>query len=199
MPTTCDQQTLVLASASPRRRQLLAAAGLASEVAVAGVDESPLAGESPAEHVRRLALAKARVVSTQYPSRFVLGADTVVVVDGEVFGKPTDTGDAYRMLRRLADRWHEVLTGVALVRCQPPCQHHWVCRTRVRFRPLPENTLREYCRRVNTLDKAGAYGIQEHGDMLVAEIDGLYTNVVGLPIEEVTAVLATLQSRGRGE
>jgi septum formation protein len=193
MPAPSTQPSLVLASASPRRRRLLEEAGIAIEVAVAAVDETPLAGETPLAHVQRLALAKAHAVAPRYPQRLVLGADTVVVLDGEVFGKPADLEDAWRMLRQLAGRWHEVLTGVVLVRLGPPLSRQWVCRTRVRFKPLTEGTLRSYCRRVNPLDKAGAYGIQEHGQMLVAELDGLFSNVVGLPIEEVRAALEELR------
>jgi len=154
------------------------------------VDESPLAEESPAEHVRRLALAKAEGVAARRPECLVLGADTVVVLDGTVFGKPADLADAGRMLRQLSGRWHEVLTGVALVRLEPPWRRAWVCTTRVRFRALSEDAIHEYCRRVNVLDKAGAYGIQEHGEMLVADLEGLYSNVVGLPLEQVLAALA---------
>jgi septum formation protein len=119
----------------------------------------------------------------------VLGADTVVVLDGVVFGKPADLADAGRMLGQLSGRWHEVLTGVALVRRDPPWRRVWVCVTRVRFKALSPKVIRDYCAQVNTLDKAGAYGIQERGEMLVAEIDGLYSNVVGLPVEEVVAAL----------
>jgi septum formation protein len=180
---------LVLASASPRRRHLLQEAGIAVLVDAAGVDETALSGELPAAHVQRLALAKAEAVSARHPGHMVLGADTIVVLAGVIFGKPADLRDAARMLGELSGRWHEVLTGVALVRREPACRHTWVCQTRVRFRTLDGDTIREYCARANPLDKAGAYGIQEHGEMLVAEIDGLRSNVVGLPIEEVVAAL----------
>ena len=184
---------LVLASASPRRRQLLEDAGVSLEVDPAEVDEALLAGETPAEHVQRLALAKARAVAARHPTQIVLGADTEVVLKGVVFGKPADLDEAADMLRRLAGRWHEVLTGVALLRLQPEVRKVWFCRTRVRFRKLTDQTIRDYCARVNPLDKAGAYGIQEHGEMLVAEIDGPRSNVVGLPVEEVNAALGRLQ------
>lgn len=185
----CPPAPLVLASASPRRRHLLQEAGIAVLVDAAGVDETALPGELPAAHVQRLALAKAEAVSARHPGHMVLGADTIVVLAGVIFGKPADRKDAARMLGELSGRWHEVLTGVALVRREPACRHVWVCQTRVRFRTLDGDTIREYCARANPLDKAGAYGIQEHGEMLVAEIDGPRSNVVGLPIEEVVAAL----------
>lgn len=166
------------------------------EVAAAGVDESLRDGETPAEHVQRLALAKADAVARGRPECLILGADTVVVLEGRVFGKPADLAEASRMLRQLSGRWHEVLTGVALVRWAPAWRRAWVCTTRVCFRELSEESIREYCRRVNPLDKAGAYGIQEHGALLVAGIEGLYSNVVGLPVEEVLTALA--ESAGGG-
>jgi septum formation protein len=184
---------LVLASASPRRRQLLQEAGIAIRVDAADVDETALPGETAAAHVRRLALAKADAVAGRHPQALVLGADTVVVLDGVIFGKPADLAHAQRMLAALSGRWHEVLTGVALV-CREPAQRQaWVCRTRVRFAALPAETIQAYCTCANPLDKAGAYGIQEHGEMLVAEIAGLRSNVIGLPIEEVVAALRRLE------
>lgn len=191
-PSTAPR-ALVLASASPRRRQLLADAGLDLVVDAADIDESALPGETPAAHVRRLAQAKAAAVAPRHPRQFVLGADTVVVLDGVIFGKPADLAEAAQMLRCLSGRWHEVFTGVALLRRRPAAATVWSCRTRVRFRELSDDAIRTYCACVNTLDKAGAYGIQDHGERIVAEIDGLYSNVVGLPVEEVLTVLAAAQ------
>ena len=189
-PAASPRPPLVLASASPRRRELLQEAGIAFLVAAAGVDESALPGETPAAQVQRLALAKADAVTARYPGQLVLGADTVVVLDGTLFGKPADLADAKRMLATLSGRWHDVLTGVALVRREPAHRQAWVCRTRVHFKALSSATIDAYCARANPLDKAGAYGIQEHGELLVAEIDGLRSNVIGLPVEEVVAALA---------
>ncbi len=155
----------------------------------AEVDEALLAGETPAEHVQRLALAKARAVAARHPTQIVLGADTEVVLKGVVFGKPADLDEAADMLRRLAGRWHEVLTGVALLRLQPEVRKVWFCRTRVRFRKLTDQTIRDYCARVNPLDKAGAYGIQGRGAVLVAGIEGDYYNVVGLPLARLAKML----------
>lgn len=189
MPAQRHLPTLVLASASPRRRRLLADAGLELVVDTADIDESARPGETPQRHVQRLAEAKAVAVAARHPGQIVLGADTVVVLDGVIFGKPADLQDATSMLRQLSGRWHDVLTGVVLLRPPPATLTRWCCRTRVRFKSLTDDIIRGYCARVNTLDKAGAYAIQEHGDLLVAEIDGLYSNVVGLPVEEVLAAL----------
>ena len=191
-PTDSRRPPLVLASASPRRRQLLREVGLAFVVDAAGIDEAALPGETPAAHVLRLALAMADAVTARHPQQLVLGADTVVVLDDTIFGKPADLKQAGQMLGQLSGRWHDVLTGVALVRREPACRHAWVCRTRVRFKTLSSAVIQEYCARANPLDKAGAYGIQEHGELLVAEIDGRRSNVVGLPIEEVVAALRGL-------
>ncbi|MBN2450627.1 MAG: septum formation protein Maf [Lentisphaeria bacterium] len=191
LPCACTSRAgpLVLASASPRRQTLLREAGIPFEVRPAAVDESVLPGESPAAHVRRLAARKAEAVSALLPASLVLGADTVVALDGVIHGKPEDRAGAEAMLRGLSGRWHEVLTGVVLIRCRPAWRREWVCRTRVRFRPLDRATIGRYCDLVNPLDKAGAYGIQEHGDILVEAIEGPRSNVIGLPIEEVLAVL----------
>ncbi len=181
--------SLILASASPRRRELLAAAGIAFEVCPADTDEALLPGEAPAAVVVRLARLKALAVSPRFPGRVVLGADTLVVVDGEALGKPRDLAEARAMLQRLAGRPHEVLTGVCLCRATPTAEDAWYTRTVVRFHALDAAAIEEYLRRVHVLDKAGAYAIQEHGERIVAGIDGPFSNVVGLPVEEVVARL----------
>ena len=180
---------MILASASPRRRELLAAAGIACEVWPADTDEALLPGEAPAAAVVRLARLKALAVSPRFPDRVVLGADTLVVVDDEALGKPRDLAEARAMLQRLAGRPHEVLTGVCLYREIPAVEDAWYTRTVVRFHALDAAAIEEYLCRVHVLDKAGAYAIQEHGERIVAGIDGLFSNVVGLPVEEVVARL----------
>jgi septum formation protein len=177
--------TLVLASASPRRRHLLEQAGIDIDVVPAHVDEAYLEGESPSEHVMRLAHAKAATVAAKTPSRCVLGADTVVVMDGRIYGKPRDLDEAHRFLAAFSGRTHEVLTGVCLVRPAPAEPTTWVSRSVVHFRHLTAKAIDEYCRIVNALDKAGAYGIQEHGELIVERVEGLVSNVIGLPIEDV--------------
>ena len=176
---------LILASASPRRRDLLCEAGIEIRVVPAHIDEQALPRELPAEHVRRLAGAKADHVAAQMPDCLVLGADTVVAHQNRIFGKPDSLDDAKTMLNTLSGSAHEVLTGVCLRRLNPECLQCWVCRTKVCFRELTPNVIDRYCSLVNPLDKAGAYAIQEHGEMLISSIDGLMSNVIGLPVEEV--------------
>ncbi len=177
---------LILASASPRRRQLLAQAGLAFRVVPADIPERVQPGESPEAAVRRLAQAKAAAVAARFPDAVVLGADTTVALGAVMLGKPRSTAESRAMLRRLAGRRHRVITGVCLLRLQPRRQALlWACTTFVRFRQLSEADIETYLARVHTLDKAGAYAIQESGEILVEAIQGLRSNVIGLPVEEV--------------
>ena len=176
---------LVLASKSPRRRHFFEDAGLEFTCDPATAPEAPWDGiVPPCDHVKALALAKATEVARRHPGDLVLAADTVVVKDQVIFGKPCDLADAKRMLRTLSGGCHQVLTGVALWRDED-CIRAWVSSSTVRFRNLADADIDQYCQLVNVLDKAGAYGIQEHGDLIVEGIDGLWSNVVGLPIEEV--------------
>ena len=158
----------------------------------AQVDENLSADETPEEHVRRLARAKAERIATRYPGHIVLGADTIVVRDGVIFGKPSSHSEARQVLNSLSGQPHEVITGVCLLRLTPGHIDVWTCRTRVHFKALDAGQIERYCQLVNTLDKAGAYAIQEHGDMLISRIEGLRSNVIGLPIEEVVERLARL-------
>ena len=180
----------VLASASPRRAELLAAAGFAFEVAHADIDEAPLAGESADRYVLRLAEGKARAVASRHPSRPVLGADTTVVVDGDILGKPGDAAEAAAMLRRLQGRAHEVLTGVAFV--APAGARVELETTRVWFAPMTEAEIAAYVDTGEPLDKAGAYGIQGWAARYVTRVEGSYSNVVGLPVALVHALVRAL-------
>ena len=176
---------LILASASPRRVALLREAGFEFEQCPADIDESRLPNEAARQYVLRLAEAKARAVWREGTKS--LGADTVVVLGSEVLGKPRDPSHARRMLRRLSRQPHAVLTGVAVFdghSCRTLCE-----RTRVRFRSLMENEIDEYVATGEPLDKAGAYGIQGGAARFVDSVDGSFTNIVGLPLEAVEAML----------
>ncbi len=176
---------LVLASKSPRRCELLGNAGFDLTVVPADVDESPMAGESAVDLAVRLAALKAEAVGASHPADIVLGADTTVVLDGCILGKPIDLDDARRMLRMLSGRRHQVVTGVALVRRRPRFRQVWHATTEVEFKQLSSAEIDDYISLVHVLDKAGAYAIQEHGDLVVRRICGLRSNVVGLPVEDV--------------
>jgi septum formation protein len=179
----------VLASASPRRRELLAGLGLRFDVRAADVDETPRPGEPPADLVERLAGAKAAAVGATR-REVVIAADTVVVVDGDTLGKPVDGDDAARMLRRLGGRTHHVLTGVA-VRLGAALTTQ-VVATEVTFRPLTEDDVAWYVATGEPLDKAGAYAIQGAGGLFVERIDGSYHNVVGLPLAQLESMCARM-------
>ena len=181
-------QRLVLASRSPRRRELLAALGVHLEVRPAEIDESSLAGERPREYVARVAREKARAV----PGAVVLAADTAVVLGERVLGKPRDAGDAAGMLRDLSGRRHEVLTAVCVRRNWPgpTLEREALVATAVRFRALSEGQIRWYVETGEPLDKAGAYALQGAGGALVDGVDGSVSCVVGLPLAEALSLLA---------
>ncbi|MGH9176758.1 MAG: Maf family protein [Vicinamibacterales bacterium] len=178
---------LILASKSPRRGELLAAAGIPYEPVAVDVDESFIRLEPPGDHVRRLAAEKAQAVFATHPTALVLGADTIVLVGGEMLGKPRDDDDATRMLRMLSGREHEVLTGLALVSARGTAVE--VVRTRVWFNPLTEEEIADYVASGEPADKAGAYAIQGLGSRFIDRIQGSYSNVVGLPVALVYRLL----------
>lgn len=182
---------LVLASSSPRRRELLEAEGYEIEVRVPDIDERAEPGESPQALVERLAREKALAVAAA-DTEVVVAGDTVVVVAGEIIGKPRDAGDAVAILKRLSGTTHDVWSGFA-VRRGGEVESGRVC-TEVEFRTLTDGEIAEYVAGGEALDKAGAYGIQGVGGELVAEITGSYSNVVGLPVEEVVAAVARWRS-----
>jgi septum formation protein len=181
---------LLLASASPRRAGLLTAAGFSFDVVPADVDEQLLPGEDPEAHVLRLARAKVWAVTSTEPDSVILGADTVVIVDGEILGKPADDQQAASMLRRLSGRSHQVLTGVVVRRGKR--EESGVERTSVRFLPLSDQEIAWYISTGEARDKAGAYGAQGLASRFVERIDGSYTNVVGLPVPLVCRLLDSL-------
>jgi septum formation protein len=184
---------LVLASASPRRRELLAAAGLDVHVDPVDVDERPLPGEAPDAYVERVACLKAEAGAVRHSGRVVLGADTTVVVDGDVLGKPRDAAEAVTMLRRLAGRDHDVMTGVAVA--SDGRIESFVERTRVTMAPLSPADIDAYVASGEPFDKAGAYAIQGGAARFIAGFQGSYTNVVGLPLERLVEVLERLDPR----
>lgn len=187
---------LLLASASPRRRELLERAGIPCDVDPVDVEERRMPDETPHEYVERLARAKAAAAAARHPERVVLGADTIVVADGEVLEKPMDDADAARMLRRLANRAHDVLTGIALAHRKELITD--IVDTRVWFAPLTDADVRWYVMSGEPADKAGAYGIQGLASRFVTRIEGSYTNVVGLPVAAVFRLLqrASIQVEG---
>ncbi|HLL74558.1 MAG TPA: Maf family protein [Pyrinomonadaceae bacterium] len=176
---------LVLASASPRRAEILRGVGWPFEAEAADVDESLRAGESPADYVERLAREKAGAVARARLFGLVLGADTVVVCEGEILGKPRDDEDARRMLRSLSGRWHEVLTGVALVRAEDSRREVSHALTRVRFCRMSDEEIDWYVATNEPADKAGGYAVQGRAALFVEGLEGDYWNVVGLPVRLV--------------
>ena len=178
---------IILASASPRRAELLNAAGVAFQTLPVNLDESLQNGETPTEHVKRLAEEKGRAALGLRPGAIVLGADTIVVVGAEILGKPKDDDDALRMLRLLSGRAHEVLTGVALVTSEDTQVE--VARTSVHFTPLSDAEMSWYVSTGEPKDKAGAYAIQGLASRFVDRIEGSYSNVVGLPVALVYKLL----------
>ncbi len=178
---------LILASASPRRRELLSQIGVSFHCCPVDIDETPRPEEPPQRYVERLALEKAQACRQQYPEAVVLGSDTSVVVDGQILGKPVDEADAVRMLMRLSGRQHQVMTAVAVVDGER--QRIETVTTRVAFIELDEARCRAYWRTGEPCDKAGAYGIQGLGAVLVRGIEGSYSAVVGLPLMQTAALL----------
>ena len=187
------QPSLVLASASPRRRELLAQLGIDCRVRPMDVDETPLAGEDPGQYVLRLAAAKARAAVGREAQEIVLAADTAVVCDGEIFGKPRDREDALRMLARLSARTHEVYTGVAVA--ADAGEDQALSLSQVEFRTISPSEAVAYWESGEPADKAGAYGIQGLGAVFVASLRGSYSGVMGLPLFETARLLAAFGYR----
>ena len=183
---------LVLASASPRRAEILRNAGIPFETEATTTDESLHPGELRGDYVRRLALAKARAAAdTRKDSgeSLFIGADTIVVVDGEILGKPSSSADAVRMLRLLRGRTHEVHTGLAVVRRPRPIEGIVDEITRVTFAPLSDREVESYVATGEPMDKAGAYGIQGIGGRYITRVEGCYFNVMGLPLSRLWILL----------
>lgn len=184
---------MVLASASPRRKELLALAGFSFTVCPSGADETLDAGVSADQAVRILAQRKAEEVFSRYPDKLIVASDTVVCLDREVLGKPKDAAEAVSMLRRLSGQSHRVYTGVCI--CAQKGRAMFCEQTEVVFYPLSEQEIAQYVATGEPMDKAGAYGIQGKGALLVREIHGDYYNVVGFPLSKFCRVYRDFLSR----
>ena len=184
---------LILASGSPRRKELLQTAGLSFKVIVADIEEKIPANAAPEDVVKSLALQKAQAVAENYPDSVVIGSDTVVVCDGAILGKPKDEADAEKMLGNLSGKTHKVCTGVAIIGREKT--KNFCETTEVEFHDLSDAEIAEYVKTGEPMDKAGAYGIQGRGCVLVKCINGDYFNVVGLPVSKVYRELGDFDVR----
>lgn len=184
---------VILASQSPRRRELLSLVGIEHEVQPADIDETPWPDEAPVPHTERLARGKAQVIAARAPDALVIAADTIVVIDGAILGKPSDIPEARAMLRRLSGRTHEVCTAMA-VACGDRIESA-VVRVPVRFRALDDDTIARYVNTGEPMDKAGAYGIQGYGATIVEHIEGDYFAVMGLSLVTVVQLAERMGMR----
>lgn len=189
-PGDDKQPTLILASASPRRRRLLALLGLPFAVRPADIEETSHGGEGPEEMATRLSKFKARAAISSTPAGLVIAADTLVCLDGEVLGKPTDSGEAMDMLRRLRGRPHEVFSGVTLIDAQSGVERTKLARTTVWMRDYTDSEIAAYVASGDPMDKAGAYAIQHRELSPVDRVDGCYANVMGLPLCHLYCMLS---------
>lgn len=189
MQNSENNSLLILASKSPRRRYLLEQAGLSFSIIPSNVDEKSLPMSSPETYVRELAEAKARDIAEKHPENWVIGADTVVLIDGTILGKPRSREEARKMLEQLSGNTHQVLTGYAICCYGKDRYFSDTVKTDVRFKHLTEDEIQWYIHSEEPFDKAGAYAIQGLGTFLVRSINGSYTNVVGLPVCEVVEFL----------
>ena len=181
---------LILASASPRRAELLKLLQVKFRILPGEAQEVAHEHLSPLEVCQLNAHRKARAVAKKIPDDLVLAADTLVFLDGEIFGKPRNLTDARRMLARLQGRTHQVVTGVCLMHLRAHRERIFAVSTDVLFHPLDDRQIRDYLAKINPLDKAGAYAIQESGELIISEISGSYSNVVGLPVEKLRQELS---------
>ena len=186
---------LVLASGSPRRAEIMRSVGWEFEKDVPDIDESEREAESPEDYVQRLAKEKAELIAARHSSELVLGADTTVVMGGQIIGKPVDTADARRMISMLSGSWHEVLTGVAVA--SDGTTSVGLQRTRVKFSTLTDSEIRFLVEKGDPLDKAGAYAVQAQAALFIEGIEGDYWNVVGLPISLIYRMIVEARTSAR--
>jgi MAF protein len=185
---------LILASASPRRQELLRFVGLKFKTIPAHVDEDYIEGESPQQHVRRLAQEKAQLIARKYPRAWVLGADTIVVIDGLILGKPKNKTQAKEMLKKLSGREHKVFTGFTIAHVASKIKQTKVIQSAVKFKTISAAELEWYIACDEPYDKAGGYAVQGRGAYFIQSIRGSYTNVIGLPLCEVLETLKKLEA-----
>ena len=183
---------LILASGSPRRSEIMNSVGWEFTKAIPNIDESEREGESPVDYVRRLAQEKAEAIAHMYPDEMVLAADTTVVIDEQIIGKPSSESDARRMIMMLSGNWHEVLTGVAV--SSDGKIEMGLQRTRVKFAPMNDAEIDFLVEKGDPLDKAGAYAVQAQAALFIEGIEGDYWNVVGLPISLVYEMVGRMVS-----
>ena len=187
MRRTAD--TLILASQSPRRKELLSILGIPFNVVPSSIDETPMPGENPTSFVARVARDKGMEVASRMQQSLVLSADTIVTIDGEILNKPEDQRDAVRMLRKLSGRAHEVYTAVCLINQVKGETLEGLDRTQVWFEAMTDEQIHDYIHHENVMDKAGAYAIQGYAGVYIPRIDGNYFNVMGLPLPLVHKLL----------
>ncbi len=186
------KQKIILASASPRRKQLLSSVGLKFKTVPAHVNEDYLRGETPKQHVRRLAQSKAKIISEKYPDAWVLGADTIVVIDGQILGKPENKAQAKKMLQKLSGRTHKVYTAFTITRAASSISRTHVIQSAVSFKNISPDEIKWYISSKEPYDKAGGYAAQGKGASFIKSVRGSYTNVIGLPLCEVLEEFKTL-------
>ncbi len=187
-----DENAIVLASESTRRVDILRTLGISFSIMPPGIDERRKPYESPKDYVLRIAYEKARKVGDLFPDKWIIGADTIVVHKGRVLGKPKTDADAVAMLKRLRANWHKVFTGYCILNVSKQIVYQDVAETKVFIKDLTDDEIAKYVGTSEPFDKAGSYAVQGKGGYMVKEIKGSYTNVVGLPICEITEALLSL-------
>jgi septum formation protein len=187
-----DENAIVLASESTRRVDILRTLGVSFSIIPPGIDETKRPAESPKDYVLRIAYEKAHKVGNLFPDKWIIGADTIVVHKGKVLGKPGSDTDAFEMLKRLRGNWHKVYTGYCILNMSKQIVYQDVAETKVFIKDLTDDEIEKYIKTSEPLDKAGSYAVQGKGGYMVKEIKGSYSNVVGLPISEITDVLLSL-------
>jgi septum formation protein len=187
-----DENAIVLASESTRRIDILRTLGVSFSIIPPDIDETRKPFETPKDYVLRVAYEKAQKVGELFPDKWIIGADTIVVHKGRVLGKPASEEDAFVMLKRLRGNWHKVFTGYCVLNVSRQITYRDVAETKVFIKDLTDDEIEKYIKTSEPLDKAGSYAVQGRGGYMVKEIKGSYTNVVGLPICEITEVLQSL-------